>query len=208
MLVIQQNFPAVWSSISIFSSQRKIFSANNIFAIVTPVCNSTLKIAQMKMLFITMIMVMIMIRIARRISMRKLINPNKFWIYHYTMICIFVLWYNNQVSLFCANNWKRCCRRWYFWSLPSLYHQGQKVLSRTVLETSLLKKSKDQFSTLSARMSKHLMRFMATMLILMMILNWTLTFTKCWLEKQVAKIFLLFAVWNFKSCNTLWAIIR
>ena len=65
-----------------------------------------------------------------------------------------------------------------------------------------------QFSTLSARMSKHLMRFMATMLILMMILNWTLTFTKCWLEKQVAKIFLLFAVWNFKSCNTLWAIIR
>ena len=134
--------------------------------------------------------------------------PTNFWIYHYTLICIFVLWYNNQVSLFCANNWKRCCRRWYFWSLPSLYHQGQKVLSRTVLETSLLKKSKDQFSTLSARMSKHLMRFMATMLILMMILNWTLTFTKCWLEKQVAKIFLLFAVWNFKSCNTLWAIIR
>ena len=144
MLVIQQNFPAVWSSISIFSSQRKIFSGNNIFVIVTPVCNSTLKIAQMKMLFITMIMVMIMIRIARRISMRKLINPNKFWIYHYTMICIFVLWYNNQVSLFCANDWKRCCRRWYFWSLRSLYHQGQKVHSRTALETSLFKKSKDQ----------------------------------------------------------------
>ena len=142
MLVIQQNFPAVWSSISIFSSQRKIFSANNIFVIVTPVCNSTLKIAQMKMLFVTRIMVM-MIQIARRISMRKLINPN-FWIYHYTIICIFVLWYYNQVSLFCANNRKRCCRRWYFWSLRSLYHQGQKVFSRTVLETSLFKKSEDQ----------------------------------------------------------------
>ena len=31
---------------------------------------------------------------------------------------------------------------------------------------------------------------------------------KMLLEKQVVKILILFAVWNFKSCNTLWAIIR
>ena len=56
---------------------RKRLSAKNIFVIVTPVCNSTLKITQMKVLFFTMILVM-MIGIVRKKSMRKLINPNKF----------------------------------------------------------------------------------------------------------------------------------
>ena len=133
-----------WSSISLFSSQRKKCSAKNIFVILSSVSNSTLKLAQMKMSFIAMIMVMIMIRIVRKKSMRKLINPNKLLNLSLYRHLYLGAWYCNRASLFCANNWKRCCRRWYFWSLRSLYHQGQKVLSRTVLETSLFKKFKDQ----------------------------------------------------------------
>ena len=141
-----------WSSISLFSSQRKKFSAKNIFVILSSVCNSTLKIAQMKMPFIAMIMVMIMIRIVRKKSIRKLINPNKLLnlsLYHHLYLCA---WYCNRASLFCANNWKRCCRRWYFWCLRSLYRHGHRHIAKDYLKLVRSRNPKiKQFSTLPTR---------------------------------------------------------
>ena len=82
----------------IFKSKEKIF-CKEYLCDRTPLCNLTLKIAQMKRLFITMIMEIIMIWIVRKKSMRKLINPNKFLnlsLYHHLYVCALVL----QSSLF------------------------------------------------------------------------------------------------------------
>ena len=77
----------------IFKPKEKI-SAKNIFVIATALFNSTLKIAQIKIPFITMIMVMIVTQTVSKKLMEKLINPNKFFnlsLHHHLYLCALVL---------------------------------------------------------------------------------------------------------------------